>query len=498
MSDDELGAAAGEGIGLVLQNYQLSTDATSSWKVGIEGSAGELIFQDFWWMPTGNVDTPSGGSGCAAGTKNVASVANTGGTGATTNRCVSAELSLPRTGGPGATLGRVSDPIRFDVLNRATNSNSLGDPTSPTYDSAGTASAARTVMSFSAPKSTLPADRMDASYLMTLDHCGGTSCGLSNTTFPTAPTTRNVQYDVTRATTRGMDIDGSNLTMWAEGNRLNYIGQINFNADELNFILNEDPSKPRPGTAGDPYGLSYNYVQEVTAGTAFGNFRMGPCLNDAYCDNATHSSADPEYTLTNFRRGALRGQTGSNSAGPAGGGLEFYYPIGRGIYQPVTLATEANGNLTIELKLLPDVANVYGDFYENKAWDNNGNQNAEGSYNTPRGYVRIGSITTNWDGKKNLTFGSPCSTSTIGATVNCNTLNTWQRGAAYDWWYYNDWSVSTSSYGYCIPFQTKCEGTSARTNPGLTYTQVGPRRDFGYSRIEGIQIQYLKITTKGL
>lgn len=461
LSDEDLSSTSGEGIGLVLQSYQLSTDATSSWRVGIEGNAGELVFQDFWWMPSGNVDTPSGGSGCASGTRSVAVSANTGGTGATTNRCVSAQLSLPRTGGAGATLGRVSDPIRFDVTNRTTNENSPGDPISNALNSAGAATS-RTVMSLAAMKSSLAADRMDASYLMTLDHCAlnPSTCPLSAATFPTAPTTRNVRYDVTRITTRGMDIDGSSIAMWAEGNRLNYVGQINFRADDVNFVLNEDPAKPKTTDAG------YGYVYETTPGTAFGNFRIGPCLNNSYCDNQT--------SLTNFRSGARGATTAAAGTPTTGGGVEFYYPIGRGFYQPVTISTEADGNLTIELKLLPSVANVYGDFYEDKAWDDNGNNNAEGSYNTPRGYVRLGSLTTNWDGKATVPNFTACSTGTNGAIINCNGLNQWQR----------------ENYSYSCGWF--CTTTGARYNP------VGPRRDFGYSRIEGIQIQYLKITTKGL
>lgn len=449
LSDEELSDNTGAGIGLVLENYELRVDQSSSWKVGIEGSAGELVFQDFWWVPNdGGIAAPTGGSGCSAGTEARAIAANTGGTGSTT-RCVASRVSLPRTNGD-ATLGRVSDPIRFDVINKSTNTNSPGDVVSATRDSAGNA-ASRTVMSVAAANQTLATDRMDASYLMTLDHCSVTGSCPSLESANVGGTTRNVRYDVTRVTTRGMDIDGSNISLWAENNRLYYTGQINFRADEVTFVLNEDPSKPT--TVTTPSWGAVN-VYEQTPRTAYGNFRIGACLNDAYCDNVTQ--------MTQFRRGSRGANTGGGAA-TTGGGVEFYYPIGRSFYQPIAIGTEVDGNLTVELKLLPNVYNVYKDFYEDKTvGDNLG-------YTTPRGYVRFGSITTNWDGAATVPAFTGCSGS---GTINCGTLNQWNR----------------YSYGCGFLNLSTCYG----------YNPVGPRRDFGYSRIEGIQIQYLKITTKGL
>lgn len=434
LSDDELGDSTGSGIGLVLDNYALSVDSSSSWKIGIEGSAAELIFDGFWWMPNDGTL----GSGCT--TESI--TAGTGGTGSS-SRCVSNYISKPGTGGS-ATIGRVSDPIRFDVTNKTTNKNSPGDTNqaSTAYDSAGSA-ASRTVITLAAPESTLATDRMDASYLMTLDH--GSNVATS------------YRYDATRVTTRGMDIDGSYISMWAEGGRLNYVGQINFRADEVNFVLNEDPNKPTTITATNQGYTNTINVYESTAKTAYGNFRIGSCLNDSYCDN--------DSALINFRRGARGVNTGSGAA-TTGGGVEFYYPMGRSFYQPISIGTESDGNLTIELKLLPNVYNVYKDFYENKAvGDNLG-------YTTPRGYVRLGSVTTNWDGKAQPGVFSANFGTTVNSTYTGNTLNQWQY----------------KSYGCGFLNLSTC----------YWYNQVGPRRDFGYSRIEGIQLQYLKITTKGL
>lgn len=407
LNDDELSSVDGAGLGLVLDNYDLSVDNASSWKVGVDGTIAELVFEQFWWSPAnGATATPAASGACAAGTSPYTSVLPG------LSGCRAETISGRPLGGS-ATLGRVRDPIRFDVENRTTNFDGSGRATRLANGSIG----GRTTMTLAAPRTTASTDLMDASFLMTLDH--GTNVASS------------YRYDMTRVTTRDMDIDGSYISLWSEpGEGLSYIGQINVRASSVNFVTNEYGSKPALSTspsAGDSFGF------EVQPRTAYSNFRLGGCLSAAACDNNS--------TLINSR------------------GVEFFYPMGRAFYQPIQIKTNADGNFTIELKnSIGNASSLWEDFYSSA---------------TPRGYIRIGSITTNWDGIAPLTFDSS------GGTPANSTANRWER-YVYD------------SYACGFLWLSTCYRHDYRP------LNNHPRIDFGYSRIEGIQIQRLRVTTKNL
>lgn len=327
LEDGDLREVNGAGVGLVLQNYQLSVDPGSSWRFGTSGTTAELVFSQFWWCPSSG---------------------NTAATSATCNNAGS------------ATLGRTNDPVYFDVNQHSgrLRNGSIGT---------------RAALTLAAPQNTLNADLMDASYLMTLDHA--------------APYTD----DLTRVTSRKMDIDGSNIRLWSEpGVGLAWTADINLTIDSLTFDVNATHATP-----------------------SYGNFRLGPCPTTAYCDG------------NNWK------------------GFEYVYPVGQDFYQPVTLRVRSDGNLEFELLPIPNNSAVYNDFYQ-----------------APRGAVRIGSIIAEWDGT-----GTP-------------PANNWTDTTSYHctFWFFG-----------CVTGHTD-----------HVYTQNGLRNDFGYSRVEGIQIQYFRVATRGL
>lgn len=338
LSDDELAGVDGGGVGLVLENYQLTTDPGSTWTVYTDQANLSLVFREFSW-------TPSDGS---------------------------------------ASLGRTNDPIYFAVANSSNASDRLlnGNTTSTSN---------RTSMLLAAPQATASTDLMDASYKMRLDHGTGVAAAY--------------RYDDTFVTTRQMNIDKSYLRLWSEPLPRNtltgavsgsvtgfaYTANLNLSADSILLVTNngEWGAKPSP---------------------AFGNVRLGTCPTAAYCDNPA----------TLYR------------------GFEYVYEVGQEYYQPVTLRSLNTGDFVIELAGIPNNSSIY-----------------EAFYNSPKGYLRIGSLITDWDG----TGTRPTNDFSAVKTASCGFL------CNYSWY---DHPVGKM------------------------------RQDFGYSRIEGIRIHYFKLETIGL
>lgn len=362
IEDNALSAVDGGGYGLVLDQYSLSVDAGSYWKVRVGGTTAELNFTEFSWYPEDGT----------------------------------------------ATLGRVEDPIYFDV---ATSSGSI---------LANGSSGNRTYLHLAMPQNTLATDLMSASYLMTLDHIS-TATGGSCTTATTC------RYDTTRVTTSKMNVDKSYLRLWSEplprnNNQgaqagtttgLAYVGNLSLHADSALFVTNEH-SATTPAVTYNINTTPGSYTAYTTssgASSPLGNFRLGACPSAAYCDN--------DATML------------------ARTGFDYVYEVGQAFYQPVTIHSMADGNFVMELDGIPNNATIYNDFY-----------------NRPTGHVSIGSLITDWDGV------SPRPTNRF----------------------------TQSSYGCGFLNLSTC----------YRYTETAPRRDFGYSRIEGIRLQYLKIETIGL
>lgn len=338
LSDDELSGVDGGGVGLVLENYRLTTDAGSTWAVYTDNPNLSLVFRDFSW-------TPSDGS---------------------------------------ATLGRTNDPIYFDVDNSSNATDYLLNGTT-------TSASARTSIRLAAPQATASTDLMDASYKMRLDHGSATAS--------------SYRYDDTFVTTKQMNIDGSYIRLWAEPlprntlsgavtgstTGLAYTANLNLSADFILMVTNNGEWGAKPSAA-------------------FGNVRLGTCPTAAYCDSPA----------TLYR------------------GFEYVYEVGQHYYQPVTLRSIADGNFVIELAGIPNNASLY-----------------EAFYNSPKGYLRIGSLITDWDGSG----ARPVNDFSLVKSASCGFL------CNYSWYDHPAGKV---------------------------------RQDFGYSRIEGIRIQYFKLETIGL
>lgn len=224
LADDALTAVEGNGIGLVLENYQLTTDAGSTWSVYTDNPAISLVFRDFAWTPSPDSDASDGSNATET-----------------------------------STLGRTTDPIYLDT---ATSSNA----TDRLLNGNTTSTSPRTYLHLAAPQSTLVTDLMDATYKMRLDH--GTGVAAVN------------RYDDTFVTARQMNIDGSYLRLWSEAlprnlltgavagstTGLAYVGNLNVSADSLTLVTNNGEWGAKPSAA-------------------FGNVRLGPCPTAAYCDN---------------------------------------------------------------------------------------------------------------------------------------------------------------------------------------------------------------------
>lgn len=254
-----------------------------------------------------------------------------------------------------------------------------------------TSTSSRTSMLLAAPQATATTDLMDASYKMRLDHGSGVAA--------------TYRYDDTFVTTKQMNIDKSYLRMWAEPlprNTLSgavsgsttgiaYTANLNLSADSILMVTNNGEWGAKPSPA-------------------FGNVRLGTCPTAAYCDSPT----------TLYR------------------GFEYVYEVGQEYYQPVTLRSLADGNFVIELAGIPNNSNIY-----------------EAFYNSPKGYLRIGSLITDWDGSGARPVNDFSAVKSASCGFLCN----------YSWYDHPAGKV---------------------------------RQDFGYSRIEGIRIQYFKLETIGL
>lgn len=126
LTDGEMAAVQGAGIGLVLQHYQLDIAPESYWRLGTSGTSATLVFDQFWWCPS-NGNTPIGSSACS--------------------------------GDGSATLGRTDDPFYFDIQE---HSGLLRDGSQ----------GSRAALSLAAPQQTLAQDYMDAGYRFSLEHPG--------------------------------------------------------------------------------------------------------------------------------------------------------------------------------------------------------------------------------------------------------------------------------------------------------------------------------------
>lgn len=195
LDDRALAAIDGGGIGLVLENYQLTTDAGSTWSVYTDNPAISLVFREFAW-------TPSDGS---------------------------------------ATLGRTTDPIYFDV---ATSSNA----TDRLLNGNTTSTSSRTYLHLAAPQTTLATDLMDATYKMRLDH--GTGVAAVNRYDDTFVTARQMNIDGSYLRLWSEPLPRNLLTGAVAGTTtgIAYVGNINVSADSLTMVTNngEWGAKPSP------------------------------------------------------------------------------------------------------------------------------------------------------------------------------------------------------------------------------------------------------------
>lgn len=198
------------------------------------------------------------------------------------------------------------------------------------------------------------------------------------------------------------------------------------------------------------------------------------------------------------------GTTAGDAPGLKFRNVNAYFPLGQLFYQSLIFddngagTTAGNGNFVIELTRLPDQANAYNDFYSYPtgiACEQAVNSGAN------CGYQRLGRLTRYYETHGYSRWGDwyPGNGANCGAAGTvCNTFDNTTDGIIF--------GKSTSAAAFTAT-ATRPETDTANlsngldTNPPvpiLTQTRTGLASvNLGDSRIEGILIQHLKITSLG-